>query len=338
MSITLSTPVPVGQYVTATATDANNNTSDFSTLIPVTANVSSLTAAGFRIDWPTTATASNPFSVTVTALDANNNTLAGYSGTVHFDTLSTKFALPPDYKFTTGTGKDNGVRVFTNAVSLNTTGSQFVGVRETATGVTGQTDPILVSANVVTHFRLDIPSIDPFTPNQVQEVVPARPDRLDTRRFRERQSDLHGDRHFRQRVHLPAARRLFIHHGLRRGQRCSHLQGQLIFNHVGLATVTVTDKANPTIMGQTAYGVSPGPADHYEIDLTATVQPGQPLVFTVFARDKFNATATGYTGRFQLTSSAPSCSFTAAGRPGGAARLPTRSVSLLMMGSLLIPR
>jgi hypothetical protein len=55
-SATLSTPVPAGQFITATATDAANNTSEFSACIPVLpAPTLSVTAAASQIilSWPT---------------------------------------------------------------------------------------------------------------------------------------------------------------------------------------------------------------------------------------------------------------------------------------------
>jgi hypothetical protein len=49
-----------------------------------------------------------PFSVTVTALDASNATVTDYAGTVHFSS-SPAVALPADYTFV---AEDNGVRSF----------------------------------------------------------------------------------------------------------------------------------------------------------------------------------------------------------------------------------
>src|SRR6516225_7503601 len=40
----------------------------------------------FSISAPTSTTAGSPFSVTVTAMDVNNQTAAGYRGTIHFTT------------------------------------------------------------------------------------------------------------------------------------------------------------------------------------------------------------------------------------------------------------
>jgi RHS repeat-associated protein len=79
-------------------------------------------------------TAGTPFSVTVTVLDAGNNVVPGYSGTVTFASSDPLAGLPADYPFTTD---DKGVHTFT--VTLNTPGSQTLTVTDTATpGLAGQ--------------------------------------------------------------------------------------------------------------------------------------------------------------------------------------------------------
>src|SRR5262249_33611533 len=70
-----------------------------------------------------TQTAGSAFSVTVTAKDASNNTITGYTGTIHFTSNDGQAVLPGDYTFTTGSGNDNGVHSFTNGVTLKSAGS-----------------------------------------------------------------------------------------------------------------------------------------------------------------------------------------------------------------------
>jgi hypothetical protein len=78
------------------------------------------------------------FTVTVTAKDAFNNAVPGYTGTVHFTSTDTSASLPANYTFTSGTGKDNGVHTFT--VTLNSTGSRTVTATDTVTSsITGST-------------------------------------------------------------------------------------------------------------------------------------------------------------------------------------------------------
>ena len=51
--------------------------------------------------FPTTVTAGSPAAVTITVLDASNNVVSGYTGTVHFTSTDTQAVLPADYTFTT---------------------------------------------------------------------------------------------------------------------------------------------------------------------------------------------------------------------------------------------
>src|SRR5207249_4586930 len=71
---------------------------------------------------PTTTTAGGSFSVTVTALDANNNPDPTYAGTVHFTTSDggSGVVLPANYTFTVG---DAGTHTF-SGVTLVTAGNQ----------------------------------------------------------------------------------------------------------------------------------------------------------------------------------------------------------------------
>jgi hypothetical protein len=87
----------------------------------------------FQVSAPAAATAGAPFSVTVTALDANNNVVTDYAGTLHFSSSDGQAALPANYAFTT---LDAGAHTF--AVTLKTAGTQTVTVADVAAGsVTG---------------------------------------------------------------------------------------------------------------------------------------------------------------------------------------------------------
>lgn len=70
-----------------------------------------------------TETAGSPFTVTVTAQDAQNNTVADYTGTVSFTSSDAQAVLPAAYTFTTGTNKDNGSHQFSSGVTLKTAGT-----------------------------------------------------------------------------------------------------------------------------------------------------------------------------------------------------------------------
>jgi hypothetical protein len=84
-------------------------------------------------------TAGAPIDVTVTALDANNNVVSNYRGTVHFTTTDTGtgVVLPSDYTFTSA---DQGAHTFFGGVTLVTVGPQTVTATDTSNpALTGTT-------------------------------------------------------------------------------------------------------------------------------------------------------------------------------------------------------
>jgi probable HAF family extracellular repeat protein len=86
-----------------------------------------------------TAIAGTPFDVTVTSLDPSGNIDTAYQGTVTFSTSDSDpgVVLPPDYRFTTGVGGDNGVHTFSGGVTLITVGDQTLTLTDTASGIAG---------------------------------------------------------------------------------------------------------------------------------------------------------------------------------------------------------
>lgn len=82
--------------------------------------------------------------------------------------------------------------------------------------------------------------------------------------------------------------------------------GELVFNvafkTAGVQTVTLTDDANPSITGSADTTVPPGEPMRFSVEGPAPVA-GDPLTFTVNARDLFNNLATSYSGTVHITSS-----------------------------------
>src|SRR5262249_13040563 len=79
---------------------------------------------------PTSATAGSAFSFTVTALDQFNNTVTGYTGTVHFTSSDGQAVLPANSTLSNGVG--------TFSATLKTAGSQTLTGTDTATSaITG---------------------------------------------------------------------------------------------------------------------------------------------------------------------------------------------------------
>jgi probable HAF family extracellular repeat protein len=79
-------------------------------------------ATHFAVSGPAAATAGTAFQVTVTALDASNNVVAGYTGTVHLTSTDLKAVLPANSTLTNGTANFS--------VTLNTIGNQTISASD----------------------------------------------------------------------------------------------------------------------------------------------------------------------------------------------------------------
>jgi hypothetical protein len=110
------------QTVTATDTKRSSLTG------PATVNVTAASAVThFVISAPTNVSLGSPFNITVTALDANNQVVTTYTGTVHFTSSDSAATLPADYTFT---ASDHGVHFF-KGTTLRTSGTQTITVTDT---------------------------------------------------------------------------------------------------------------------------------------------------------------------------------------------------------------
>ena len=97
----------------------------------ITAQADHLSVTGL----PSGVTAGTGQSVTVTALDASNRLVPGYTGTIHFTSNDNSASLPADYTFTAA---DQGSHTFTGGVTLTTAGPQTVSATDVATrSITG---------------------------------------------------------------------------------------------------------------------------------------------------------------------------------------------------------
>jgi hypothetical protein len=135
---------------TVTAADTVNSSLKSSATVNVEPAGS---ATHFSVSGPPGATAGGAFTVTVTALDSNNNTATGYLGTVHFTSsdTGTGVGLPPDYTFVVG---DHGKHTFTNLVTLVTAGKQTVTATDTLSSTITGSATVTVSAAAASKFAV----------------------------------------------------------------------------------------------------------------------------------------------------------------------------------------
>lgn len=128
--------------------DGPNDSSPFS-IVPAPLHHFDLTG----IPTGLTAGSSFPDTVTVTAKDAYNNTITGYTGTVSWTSTDAQAVLPAP-----GGGFSGGQKSFAGwSFVLKTAGAQTVTVTDTAAGVSRESGPIAVSAGALASFTLSNP-------------------------------------------------------------------------------------------------------------------------------------------------------------------------------------
>jgi Domain of unknown function DUF11/Bacterial Ig-like domain (group 2)/Divergent InlB B-repeat domain len=134
------TPIVAGSLTnTATVAGSSTDPNMGNNSASVTTTIGAGTATHFSVTAPGTATAGTPFSVTVTALDASNAVVTGYTGTVHFTSSDTQAVLPANSTLTNGVG--------TFSATLKTAGAQTIAATDTVTAmITGASGTITVGA------------------------------------------------------------------------------------------------------------------------------------------------------------------------------------------------
>jgi S-adenosylmethionine hydrolase len=112
-------------------------------------------AVALLVSAPSSVTAGNPFTITVSAMDPYGNVDTNYNGTVTF-TSSDAYpgVLPGDYSFTAA---DNGTHTFAG-VTLFSAGAQTLTTQDTANGPITGSATVAVVAAPADHFLITSPS------------------------------------------------------------------------------------------------------------------------------------------------------------------------------------
>ena len=273
------------QTVTATDTTTSSITGT------ATVTVSAATATHLSVAAPSSATAGAAFSITVTALDAFGNTATGYTGTVHFtkSDSGSGSTVPANYTFTTGSGSDNGVHTFTNAVTFVTAGSQSLTATDTTTGSINGTATVSVTPSTATHFTLAAPS-SATAGTAFNYTV----DALDA--FNNVATGYSGTIHF---TSSDASATLPANGTLSNGVATF----SATLRTAGAQTVTATDTVTASITGTTSLTITAANATHFSVSAPASATAGNSFSITVTALDAFGNTATNYTGTVHFTTS-----------------------------------
>jgi len=252
----------------------------------------------FTFTSPTTATAGNSFTVTVTALDQFNNQATTYRGTVKFTTTDTdpQAKLPGVTGLYTFLASDNGVHVFTNGVTLITaTSTARVTVSDVSNLVTAaSTGAITVSPQNANQFAISLPLA--VTAGTAFNVTVTAQDQ-----YHNTATGYAGT------VGLTAATDPAATYTPPNAQ-------STLTSGVGVFTATMHLATQPGTQVLTASGtggvsglsdtfvVSAATATHFTVSAPGTATAGSSVTFTVTAQDQFNNTAPSYKGTVAFSS------------------------------------
>ena len=238
-----------------------------------------LTATHFSVTAMANAVAGTSFKITVTALDASNNMVSTYSGTVRFTSSDNQAALPAVSALVNGTASFS--------VTLMTAGTQTITVTDAAS-ITGTSSPIMVSAPA-THLSVMVPS-NATTGVAINVIVTAIDASNNTT------TTYSGTVHFTStdvQASLPANSTLKNGTG----------SFPVTLKTVGRQTITATDTMTAAINGtSSAIAVGTAAATHFSLTAPASWSPGSAFNFGVTALDAANNVAPTYSGTIHFTS------------------------------------
>jgi DNA/RNA endonuclease G (NUC1)/fibronectin type 3 domain-containing protein len=233
----------------------------------------------FSVTAPANVTSGTAFNVTVTALDASNNTVTGYTGTVHF-TSSSAGSLPADYPFVAG---DSGAHTF--SITLTSTGAQSITATDGA--ITGSANTT-VAPRPATHFSVTAPAN--VTSGAAFNVTVTALDSTNAT-----VAGYTGTVHFTS----SSAGSLPADYTFVAGDNGAHTFS-VTLTSTGAQSITATDGG---ITGSANTTVAPPPATHFSVSAPANVTSGAAFNVTVTALDASNVVVPSYTGTVHFTSS-----------------------------------
>ena len=240
-------------------------------------------ATHFSVTGPTAPTAGTAFTVTVTALDASNDTVTTYSGTVRFTSTDVQATLPANSALTNGIG--------TFSTTLRTAGSQTITATDTVTAsIAGASPSIDVNSGPPTHFAVSAP-----TTAQSGIAFDLTVTALD--------AENNVAKNYTSAMHFSssdAQATLPVNSTLTDGTGTFSTK----LRTAGVQSITATDLVTASITGTSSSitVAAIGPPVHFSVSAPTTAQSGIALNFTVTALDAANGVATGYGGTVHFTS------------------------------------
>jgi hypothetical protein len=239
----------------------------------------------FSVSAPASATAGSAFSFTVTAQDQFNNTVIGYSGTVHFTGSDGQAILPADTTLTNGTGSFSA--------TLKTAGNQTISATDTvSSSIIGTSSPILVQAATATHFSVSAPA-SATAGSSFSFTVTAQD------QFNNTATGYSGTVHFTSsavKAVLPAN---YTFTGADAGVHTF----SATLRSAGSQSITATDTTNSGIFGSQGIAISPAATDHLVLSqFPSKTTAGVAHNFRVTAQDLYGNTTSAFADTVSFSS------------------------------------
>jgi len=245
-------------------------------------------ATHFALSAPASATAGSAFSFTVTAQDQFNNTVTGYSCTVHFTSSDGQAILPADSTLTNGTGSFSA--------TLKTAGNQTISATDTvSSSITGTSNAILVKAAAATYFSVSAPASATAGP-AFSFTVTAQD------QFNNTATGYSGTVHF-----TTSAAKAVLPANYTFGSADGGVHTfSATLRSAGTQSITVTDTLNSNISGQAGILVTPAATNHLVLSqFPSKTTAGVAQSLRVTAQDMFGNITPGFTDTVSFSSSDP---------------------------------
>lgn len=285
---TFSATLKAGGSQTITATDtAHANLTAQQSGIQVSA---AAFAKEVILAFPSSTVAGVAHAFNVAAQDAYSNTIAGYTGTVHFSTTDPQASIPADYTFTAA---DHGIHAF--SATLKTAGMQRLSAVDTT----------LASSN----FNLGVTVTPAAAAAFTVAAYPSPTTAGVAHTFTATVTDAYGNvvTGYTHAVHVTssdAQATLPADYTFTAADAGKHTFTATL-KTAGAVSITVTDTTASGVTGShAAISVNPAAASSLSVaGFPASTTSGAPQNFTVTAMDPYGNPATGYTGTVHFTSS-----------------------------------
>jgi plastocyanin len=245
-------------------------------------------AAQLVVSAASSVTAGSPFDVTVTAVDANGNTVTGYTGTVGFSSTDSSAVLPAHYTFTSS---DQGTHMFSGGVTLVTPGSQTLTVQDAANASITGSATISVNAVSVAHLSLTAPAN--ATAGSAFNVTVTAVDSNGNA-----VSGFTGTVTFTSLEPNPQP----TDYTFTASDNGSHTFSATLFT-AGAQTLMARDAVHEGLTGEATVTVQSAPASHFLVTAPSSVSSGSPFDLLITALDPWDNTDTNYQGTVAFSTS-----------------------------------